>query len=93
MLLEEYGIRFFRSSLATPNVNIVVQTGAVVATSEKRQQHINPVNSNQATIPSSISNETKKIYEPVIGIETTALIKCAFLFLEDGEIYNVERYI
>ena len=92
MLLEEYGIRFFRSSSTAP-INIVVQAGAVVATSDKRQQQTPPVNHHREALPSSISEETKKTYEPVIGIETTALIKRAFLFLEDGEIYNAERYI
>lgn len=37
--------------------------------------------------------EPRKSYEPVIGLETDALIKRAFLFLEDGEMYNAERYI
>ena len=92
MLLEEYGIRFFRSSSTAP-INIMVQASAVVATSDKRQQQTPPVNHHREALPSSISEETKKTYEPVIGIETTALIKRAFLFLEDGEIYNAERYI
>ncbi len=92
MLLEEYGIRFFRSSSTAP-INIMVQASAVVATSDKRQQQTPPVNHHREAIPSSISKATKKTYEPVIGIETTALIKRAFLFLEDGEIYNAERYI
>lgn len=35
----------------------------------------------------------QKTYEPVVGVETDALIKRAFLFLEDGEIYEAERYI
>ncbi len=92
MLLEEYGIRFFRSSSTAP-INIMVQASAVVATSDKRQQQTPPVNHHREALPSSISKATKKTYEPVIGIETTALIKRAFLFLEDGEIYNAERYI
>ena len=37
--------------------------------------------------------DSQKSYEPVIGLETDALIKRAFLFIEDGEIYNAERYI
>ena len=38
------------------------------------------------TTPPNI--EPRKSYEPVIGLKTDALIKRAFLFLEDGEMYN-----
>lgn len=41
----------------------------------------------------SVPSNSRKTYEPVICIETDALIKRAFLFFEDGEIYNAERYI
>ena len=51
------------------------------------------VNLTKAAVPDNVSQEVKKTYEPVIGIETSALIKRAMLFLEDGEIYNAERYI
>ena len=51
----------------------------------------NAVKLNKAAVLDS--EEIKKTYEPVIGIETSALIKRAILFLEDGEIYNAERYI
>ena len=34
-----------------------------------------------------------QIYEPIIGVETEALIKRALLFLEDGEFDNAERYL
>ena len=39
------------------------------------------------------SPNSRKTYEPVIGIETEALIQRAFLFLEDGEEDEAERYI
>lgn len=94
MLLEEYGIRFFRSSSVPQNINIVVQSGAVVATPKKGRPHIkHVVNPGKVAIPDKVSEVAKKTYEPVIGIETSALIKRAMLFLEDGEIYNAERYI
>ena len=47
--------------------------------------------------PSSSTDQAtsnhKKTYEPVVGVETDSLIKRAFLFLEDGENYEAERYI
>lgn len=41
----------------------------------------------------SLPASSKKTYEPVIGIETTALIKRAFLFLEDGQFDDAGRYL
>ena len=68
-----------------------------------------PVTSNQAStnITETVKNifnpspaqpvnqnlNTEKVYEPVIGLETNALIKRAFLFLEDGEFDNAGRYL
>ena len=54
-----------------------------------------PVTSQSAasTPIASLPASSKKIYEPVIGVETDALIERAFLFLEDGENYEAERYI
>ena len=47
-----------------------------------------------ASVPvAQLPSSSRKIYEPVVGVETDALIKRAFLFLEDGEKYNAERYI
>jgi len=37
--------------------------------------------------------EQSTTYEPVIGLETEALIKRALLFLEDGEFDNAGRYL
>ena len=37
--------------------------------------------------------EKKKTFEPVLGVETEALVKRAFLFLEDKEFDEAERYI
>ena len=45
------------------------------------------------TTSSSQPVSTQKKYEPVVGVETEALIERAFLFLEDGEEYEAERYI
>lgn len=42
-----------------------------------------------AQLPATFGNT----YEPVIGVETEALIKRAFLFLEDGEFENAGRYL
>ena len=33
-----------------------------------------------------------ELFEPVLGVETPALIKRAFIFLEDGDFYEAERY-
>ena len=54
------------------------------------QNTIYAVNLTKREVPNV---ESQKTYEPVIGLKTDALIKRAFLFLEDGEIYNAERYI
>lgn len=54
-------------------------------------QNIRPaVTLSKKEVTGSVPQET---YEPVVGVETDALIKRAFLFLEDGEIYEAERYI
>ena len=37
--------------------------------------------------------EQSTTYEPIIGVETEALIKRAMLFLEDGEFDNAGRYL
>ncbi len=39
------------------------------------------------------SDSTIKTYEPIIGLETEALLKRAFLFLEDGEFENAGHYL
>ena len=47
-----------------------------------------------ASVPvAQLPSSSRKIYEPVVGVETDALIKRAMLLLEDGEIYEAERYI
>ncbi len=56
------------------------------------------VNSQEENVVSKVSNLiapqiNKKNYEPIPGFETEALIKRAFLFLEDGEFDNAGRYL
>ena len=45
------------------------------------------------TINTTVEVKQEKTYEPVLGVETEALIKRALLFLEDGEFDNAERYL
>ena len=55
-----------------------------------------PVLPKKQDIQPSLSqglHEKKKTFEPVLGVETDALVKRAFLFLEDEEFDEAERYI
>lgn len=55
-----------------------------------------PVLPKKQDIQPSLSqglHEKKKTFEPVLGVETDALVKRAFLFLEDEELDEAERYI
>lgn len=41
----------------------------------------------------SAKPKSEKTFEPVIGIETTALVKRAFIFMEDNNFDEAERYL
>ncbi len=53
----------------------------------------NITTSTPQKLPQKFAAEKKEKYEPVIGLETDALIKRAFLFLDDGQFYDAGRYL
>ena len=42
--------------------------------------------------PAQVSNASKKVFEPILGVETPALIKRGYLFLEESNFDEAERY-
>ena len=66
----------------------------VKLTSNSRSEGMRPIFLSEPKRPQeSPASVSSKTYEPVIGLETDALIKRAFLFLEDGEFDNAGQYL
>ena len=60
---------------------------------EVSEEVLNNSYSAPETINTTVEVKQEKTYEPVLGVETEALIKRALLFLEDEEFDNAERYL
>ncbi len=75
--------------VATPVVSQSEKSAPIAPTVPQLQQQTS-VNLSKSNVSESVK---KNSYEPVIGITTDALIKRVMLFIEDGEIYEAERYI
>lgn len=75
--------------VATPVVSQSENSAPIAPTVPQLSQQTS-VNLSKSNVSESVK---KNSYEPVIGIATNALIKRAMLFIEDGEIYEAERYI
>ena len=81
------------------NYDVERSVNAMRALLRERKERPMAVDNPQPFTPvSPVYNEhakrsAPKTYEPILGIETGALIKRAFLFLEDGEFDNAGRYI
>lgn len=64
-----------------------------VTVEEVPEKVLNNSYSAPETINTTVEVKQEKTYEPVLGVETEALIKRALLFLEDEEIDNAGRYL
>lgn len=66
----------------------------VKLTSNSRSEGMRPIFLSEPKRPQeSPASVSSKTYEPIIGIETDALIKRAMLFLEDEEFDNAGQYL
>ena len=59
---------------------------------QEDQQNEQHASSASTSFTSGLSRQNKNSYEPLIGIETTALIKRGKIFLDDSEFAEAERY-
>ena len=61
---------------------------------QKSQPTISPENPNVTeSVAKHETTNTEKTYEPVLGVETEALIKRANIFLEDEDFDEADRYL
>ena len=79
---------------------VIYASGALFAYIDSRKKHVQPQQDELDNFYHT-NNEHKQHsynhnfngYEPVLGVETEALIKRAYLFIEESDFYQAKRYL